>query len=139
MLLAFCIGLAIGAGVGLFFAWLARRENVRMDEQMQMLAQEKTIVFDFVHSMVEAIGQGLERKELFEKVVHAAILSTGALSACIFERRNDQLKGVAVEGLFPPHRTLPQSVRAKINTRTKFVEQILKAEVFKVGEGLCGN
>jgi sigma-B regulation protein RsbU (phosphoserine phosphatase) len=139
MLLVFCIGVALGAGVGWFFWWTARRENVRLDEQRQMLAQEKLIVFDFVHNMVEAIGEGVTRQELFERVVHAAILSTGALSACIFERKENQLRGVAVEGLFPPHRPLPESSRGKITTRTKFVEQILKSEIFKVGEGLVGT
>ncbi|MGC9452513.1 MAG: PP2C family protein-serine/threonine phosphatase, partial [Oceanipulchritudo sp.] len=133
------MGLAVGAGIGWFFWWTARREIVRLDEQRQMLAQEKLIVFDFVHNMVEAIGEGVTRQELFERVVHAAILSTGALSACIFERTGDQLRGVAVEGLFPPHRPLPESSRVKITTRTKFVEQILKSEIFKVGEGLVGT
>ncbi len=139
MLLVFCIGLTLGASIGYFFVWKGRRELVRKDEKMQMLAQEKAIVFDFVHSMVEAIGQGLNRNELFEKVVHAAILSTGALSACIFERKGEQLQGVSVEGLFPPHRPLPESARAKLTTRAKFVEQILKTEVFRVGEGLVGS
>lgn len=139
MLLVFCTGLALGAGIGWFFWWTARREIVRLDEQRQMLAQEKLIVFDFVHNMVEAVGEGVTRSELFERVVHAAILSTGALSACIFERNDNQLRGVAVEGLFPPHRPLSESVRAKITTRTKFVEQVLKSEIFKVGEGLVGT
>ena len=139
MLLIFLVGIAIGAGIGWFFWWTARREIVRLDEQRQMLAQEKLIVFDFVHNMVEAIGEGVTRQELFERVVHAAILSTGALSACIFEREGEQLRGVAVEGLFPPHRPLPESSRVKITTRTKFVEQVLKSEVFKVGEGLVGT
>lgn len=139
MLLSFFIGLVIGAGIGWFFWWQARREIVRLDEQRQMLAQEKLIVFDFVHNMVEAIGEGVTRQELFERVVHAAILSTGALSACIFERKDEQLRGVAVEGLFPPHRPLPESARVKITTRTKFVEQVLKSEVFRVGEGLVGT
>jgi sigma-B regulation protein RsbU (phosphoserine phosphatase) len=138
MLLVFSIGVAVGAGVGWFFWWTARREIVRLDEQRQMLAQEKLIVFDFVHNMVEAIGEGVTRQELFERVVHAAILSTGALSACIFERQDNLIRGVAVEGLFPPHRPLPQSSRVKITTRAKFIEQILKTEVFKVGEGLVG-
>lgn len=138
MLLFFSLGLAVGAGVGWFFWWTARREIVRLDEQRQLLAQEKLIVFDFVHNMVEAIGEGVTRQELFERVVHAAILSTGALSACVFERRDNLIRGVAVEGLFPPHRPLPPSSRVKITTRAKFIEQILKTEVFKVGEGLVG-
>jgi sigma-B regulation protein RsbU (phosphoserine phosphatase) len=138
MLLVFCLGFGAGAFVGWFFWWSARRENMRLDEQRQMLAQEKLIVFDFVHNMVEAIGEGVTRQELFERVVHAAILSTGALSACIFERQDELIRGVAVEGLFPPHRPLPSSSRVKITTRAKFIEQILKSEVFKVGEGLVG-
>jgi sigma-B regulation protein RsbU (phosphoserine phosphatase) len=138
MLLVFSFGLAVGAGIGWFFWWSSRREIVRLDEQRQMLAQEKLIVFDFVHNMVEAIGEGVTRQELFERVVHAAILSTGALSACIFERQDNLIRGVAVEGLFPPHRPLPESSRVKITTRAKFIEQILKSEVFKVGEGLVG-
>lgn len=139
MLLVFSLGLAIGAAIGWFFWWTSRREIIRLDEQRQMLSQEKLIVFDFVHNMVEAIGEGVSRQELFERVVHAAILSTGALSACIFERDNDLIRGVAVEGLFPPHRPLPTNSRLKITTRAKFIEQILKSEVFMVGEGLVGT
>ena len=139
MLLFFFFGLALGTGIGWFFWWSARRENIRLDEQRQMLAQEKLIVFDFVHNMVEAIGEGVTRQELFERVVHAAILSTGALSACIFECDDEQIRGVSVEGLFPPHRPLPPSAQVKITTRAKFIEQILKSEVFKVGEGLVGT
>lgn len=137
--LGICIGLTIGVVIGLILVWLSRREIVRKDEQMQLLAQEKTIVFDFVHNMAAAIGDGISREELFERVVHAAILSTGALSACIFERNGDLLKGVAVEGLFPPHRPMPDSVKAKITSRARFMDQVLKAEVFRVGEGLVGR
>jgi len=139
MLLVFGLGLTLGIAVGWVFWWTARRENIRLDEQRQMLEQEKLIVFDFVHNMVEAIGEGVTRQELFERVVHAAILSTGALSACIFERDGDQIRGVAVEGLFPPHRPLATRAQAKITTRAKFIEQVLKTEVFKVGEGLVGT
>lgn len=135
----FLLGLAVGGGLGWFFWWSARREIIRLDEEKQMLTQEKFIVFDFMHNMVEAIGEGVNRQELFHRVVHAAIMSTGALSACIFERRGDELRGVAVEGLFPPHRPIKESSRAKITTRAKFLEDILKSEVFNVGEGLVGK
>jgi sigma-B regulation protein RsbU (phosphoserine phosphatase) len=138
MILVFSLGVLVGAGAGWFFWWTSRREINRLDEQRQMLAEEKLIVFDFVHNMVEAIGEGVTREELFERVVHAAILSTGALSACIFEQEDSLIRGVAVEGLFPPHRPIPESARSKITTRAKFIEQILKTEVFKVGEGLVG-
>ncbi len=44
-----------------------------------------------------------------------------------------------MEGLFPPHRPLPESAKLRITTRTKFLEQVLKSEVFMVGEGLVGT
>jgi len=135
----FIIGILTGGGFGWFFWWSARREALRLDEEKQMFAQEKMIMLDFMHSMVEAIGQGVDRQELFQKVVHAAVLSTGALSACVFERSNDTLRGTAVEGLFPPHRALPPSSGIKVATRAKFIEQILRSEVFRVGEGLVGT
>jgi sigma-B regulation protein RsbU (phosphoserine phosphatase) len=72
--------------------------------------------------------------------VHAAILSTGALSACIFEKGSDNMmRGVAVEGLFPPHRPIPDTQRMKLGTRAKFIEQVLKSESFPVGEGVVGR
>ena len=139
MLLVFCMGVVFGAGIGWFFWWTARREVFRLDEQGQILAQEKFIVFEFVHNMVEAVGEGVSRQKLLDKVAHAAVLSTGALSACVFELQGDTLKGVAVEGLFPPSRRLPEHKQARMNTRTKFIEQVLRSEVFKMGEGLVGT
>ncbi len=85
-------------------------------------------------------GRAAARDELFQRIVHAAILSTGALSACIFEKSADNLmRGVAVEGLFPPHRPIPDIQKMKLGTRAKFIEQVLKSEVFPVGEGLVGR
>ncbi|MEO6994410.1 MAG: GAF domain-containing SpoIIE family protein phosphatase, partial [Lacunisphaera sp.] len=86
------------------------------------------------------VGERLPRDELFQRIVHAAILSTGALSACIFEKdRDNMMRGVAVEGLFPPHRPIPDTQRMKLGTRAKFIEQVLKSESFPVGEGVVGR
>ncbi len=137
-MLLFLLGAAAGGTLGWFFWWSCRREAVQLDEEKQRLAQEKRIVLDFMHEMVEAIGEGVEREDLFEKVVHTAILSTGALSACVFEREGTKLRGVAIKGLFPPHRPLPPGLTGKAGTRAKFLEQILRSEVFEVGEGLVG-
>ena len=136
----FVFGLACGALIVGIFYIASRREFNRVDEEKQLLDQEKQIVLEFMHNMVEGIGEGVEREELFQRVVHAAILSTGAMSACVFERTSeDQLKGVVVEGLFPPQRPLPDSSKMKITTRAKFIEQVLRSEVFEFGEGLIGT
>lgn len=138
MLIGLLIGLVAGTIGMAWFWWSARREVNRLDEQKQMLLQENQIVIEFMHNLVEAIGEGVTREELFQRVVHAAILSTGALSACIFELKGTTLRGVAVEGLFPPHRPLPEHAKVRMTTRARFIEQVLRSEVFEVGEGLVG-
>src|SRR5258708_33439735 len=135
--------LFIGALAGLLIAvrgyWQIRRRYDQLDEEKQRIAEEKQIVIDFMDGMVEAVGEGLTRDELFQRIVHAAILSTGALSACIFELNSEnKLRGIAVEGLFPPHRPLPENSKLKLTSRAKFLEQVLKSETFDVSEGVAG-
>ena len=85
-----------------------RRWALRLDEERQIHAQEREIVLQFMHSFVAAVGEGVGRNELFKRVVHSAVISTGALSACVFEVRGNELAAVAVEGLFPPQNPLPR-------------------------------
>lgn len=139
-MILFLTGLLAGGAISFGLYLKARRECERVREEKQLIFQEKEIVVEFMHDMVEALGEGVSRQELFQRIVHAAILSTGALSACVFEwMEGDRLQGVAVEGLFPPHRPLPESSRVKLITRARFIEQILRSEVFAVGEGLVGG
>lgn len=138
-MLLFLLGVLVGVVAMLLAVLKARRESARLDEEKQTASQEKQIIVDFMHHMVEALGERLTRQDLMQRIVHAAILCTGALSACIFERTpDDQMRGVAVEGLFPPHRPLPPAAREKLATRAKFIEQMLKTETFPVGEGIVG-
>lgn len=124
----------------MWFLYLnARRENLRISHERMLLQQEQQIVVDFMHNLVETIGEGGSREQLFQRVIHTAILSTDALSACVFEKTTDgKLRGVAVEGLFPPLNSLPKKIAEKPVTRAKFIERILKSETFEVGDGLVG-
>lgn len=138
------MGFLFGAFTGAIIAWLLQagmRKRIKIvEEEKQLLKQEKQIVVEFMHNMVEAVAEGNDRAAMFQRIIHAAILSTGALSACIFEKlENDCLKGVAVEGLFPPQRKLPEETNGEFITRTEFLESILKSEIFQMGEGLIGQ
>ena len=118
----------------------ARREADRIELENQKLAQDRQRLIDFMHLMTEALGEGLSRQELHQRIVHAAILCTGALSACIFERtERGTMRGIAVEGLFPPHRPLSAAMKGRLGTRAKFIEQVLKSEEFPLGEGIVGR
>ena len=139
MFLVFLIGIALGALVLVLPVYRARRRADQLEEEKQQVAQERQLVVDFMHHMVEALGEGLTREALLQRIVHAAILCSGALSACLFERTEDgKMRSVAVEGLFPPHRPLPPAVREKLATRARFIEQVLKSESFPDTEGIVG-
>lgn len=134
--------LLVAALAGIF-AWLYFREIKRSSEYLdraQLAQQEKLIVADFMHEMVQVLGENLGKDELFQRIVHASVVSTGALSACVFEKtEGETLRAVAVEGLFPPHRELPAGIRDKISTRAKFIETVLKTEEFPISEGVAGE
>ncbi|MEO6567755.1 MAG: GAF domain-containing protein [Opitutaceae bacterium] len=140
MLLLFASGVLVGVLLLLWPLYLARQETMRLDEDRQQISQDRQRVVDFMHLMVEALGEGLTREELHQRIVHATMRCTGALSACIFERTSENtMRGVAVEGLFPPHRPLTEPARAKLATRAKFIEEVLKSEEFPIGEGIVGR
>jgi len=117
-----------------------RRELDRTEAARQLMQQERERVVDFMHHMVVALGEGLTPRELHQRIVHASILCSGALSACIFERTaRDTMRAVALEGLFPPHRPLSGPIPEQMSTRAAFIEQVLKGEEFPVGEGIVGR
>ena len=133
------ISLMAGLGVLAILLVRARAEADAMARENQQLARDRQRLFDFMHHMTEALGEGLSREELHQRIVHASILCTGALSACIFEQtERDTMRGVAVEGLFPPHRPLANSSKGRLETRAKFVEEVLKSEEFPISEGIAG-
>lgn len=136
----FLLGCVVGAALLFGLYWSARHRAARIEEERLSLLEERAVVLDFMHNMVDAVGDRLSRDELFQRIVHASILSTGALSACIFEKGADNLmRGVAVEGLFPPHRPIADAEKLKMGSRAKFIEQVLKSESFPVGEGVVGR
>ncbi|MBI4621848.1 MAG: SpoIIE family protein phosphatase [Verrucomicrobia bacterium] len=140
MLLYLLLGLVAGMVLAIVPLLRARREADDLVEQNQKLAQDRQRLFDFMHLMTEALGEGLSRQELHQRIVHAAILCTGALSACIFEKsERNTMRGIAVEGLFPPHRPMSEAMKDQATTRAKFIEQVLKSEEFPVGEGIVGR
>ncbi len=134
------IGIGLGIAVMLVPLARARGEADRVEQENQKLAQDRQRLIDFMHLMTEALGEGLSRQELQQRIVHAAILCTGALSACIFERTpRNTMRAIAVEGLFPPHRPLNETMKGKAVTRAKFIEQVLTSEEFPMNEGAVGR
>ncbi len=142
MLLVICFlgGLILGCG-----AWLIGHRNwaslrKQLLEQKNQLSQEKKLAVEFMHNLAEAIGEGVERKVLYQRIVHTAVITTNAMSACIYEKLpNGRLKGVAVEGLFPPQRAIKSNHDEKDAPRARFIEKILNSEILEAEEGIVGE
>lgn len=130
---AIIVALALGQ-------WRSAQSKVHaLDARVQRLQDEKEMVVRFMHEMTEALGEGLARTELFQRIVRAAVRSTGAVSGCIYEVTPEgRLRGAAVEGLFPPQRPLSEGGRDRASTRARFVETVLRSEELALGEGVVG-
>ncbi len=97
------LGACVGGLLMLVPVLRARAFARRQEEERRQFGQDRQRVIDFMHLMAEALGEGLTPQELRQRIVHASIICTGALSACMFEKTPaDTMRGVAVEGLFPP-------------------------------------
>lgn len=135
--------LVVAVAILIYFYWrasVAQKALRTARDETFLLKQERQMVIEFMHNMVEAMGEGTRREDLFERITHAAVKSTGALTAAVFENVDGQLlRCAAIEGLFPPHRPLSSDVIGSMRTRTKFVEEILRSESFPIGEGVVGG
>ena len=70
-------------------------------------------------------------------LVRAAMASTEATSGAFFERTDrGMLRGVVVEGLFPPPREL---TKAEPSTRARMVEEVFRSQEIPVGAGVIGE
>ena len=139
-LILFFSGLLLGASLYFFHRKESRKFAALLKDKNARLEQEKKIVVEFMHNLAVAIGEGVPRKELYQRIAHTAVITTGAMSACIYEKtKSGRLQGVAVEGLFPPQRAIKQSKLKEGESRARFLETILTSETLEEGEGIVGQ
>jgi len=136
----FITGVLLSSVIGWFVVQYFRQDLQRSEEEKERLEQEKTIVLEFMHNLVEGVGEDPNRQGLYERIIHAAVLGTGAVSGSLYiPVSHRRLKSVASEGLFPPQKPLPEKSQAKISTRTQFIAEVLRSEELQYGEGLIGE
>jgi sigma-B regulation protein RsbU (phosphoserine phosphatase) len=136
--------LLAGATVGilglLYFGKISKRKISDLRDEKIRLQKEKEIIVEFMHNLAVAIGEGVARKDLYHRIVHTAVMTTGAMSACVYEKlENGKLRGIATEGLFPPQRRMKESLGEEASTRASFLEKILSSEILEEGEGIVGE
>ena len=139
-MLFFLIGIALTLFLtAIVYLRINRKLSIK-EEEVQRLEQEKQIILDFMQSISGAIVGEKNRQKLFQKITHAAIINTGALSACIFEKTMDGVfQRIAVEGLFPPQSKASLAKLKHAKSRSEFIENAFETESFSEGEGLFGS
>lgn len=127
------------AAFGLYARHLARAlrgANYRLEN----MNREKQAVFDFLNRLGERITQGVDVKSTLELVTQFLQDATSADAAAIFLRSDSDpnvLKGVVVQGLFPPlHKA---TTTDKLLAKRKYVADKVRHDSIRVGEGIIGR
>ena len=139
-ILYFCLGLLLGLVFLVLVIKKERKSLSLLHDKNLRLEQEKEIAVEFMHNLAVAIGEGVAKKDLYQRVAHTAVLTTGAMSSCVYEKLpNGRLQGMAVEGLFPPQREIKKGIDGTKITRALFLEKVLSSEILERGEGIVGE
>lgn len=97
--------LGIGFGAALLFALYltVRSEYAQQEKARELLVKERVIILSFLHTLIDAVSQGVSKKQLYRLILHGSLMNTKGTSACFYENVPDakQLVAVAYEGLFP--------------------------------------
>jgi sigma-B regulation protein RsbU (phosphoserine phosphatase) len=116
------------------------RHSRQLEEQVRRFQQEKEMAVRFMQEMAAALTEGEDRAGLLQRTVRVAVRCTGAVSGCVYEVTPDgRLRGVAVEGLFPPQRALAGAGGDRGATRAQWMDTVLRSEVLEMGEGVVGS
>ena len=82
--LLFSIGLFVGLVFYFYNKKQSKKTTTHLKNRNARLEQEKKIVVDFMHNLAVAIGEGVPKKELYQRIAHNSVIKTGAMSACIY-------------------------------------------------------
>ena len=82
-ILYFCLGLLLGLVFLVLVIKKERKSLSLLHDKTLRLEQEKKIAVEFMHNLAVAIGEGVAKKDLYQRVAHTAVLTTGAMSSCV--------------------------------------------------------
>ena len=133
-----------GLSIGVICAWVGVqyfRQNARvLEEEKQRLEQERTLVLEFMHNLVAEVSGDSSKKDLHRRIVHAAVLGTGAVSGALYVPTDRQsMRTAAVVGFFPPQKALGEEEGGVTPARSDLISRISEGEELGAGEGIIGE
>ena len=117
--------------------WYGRHEFLSVRDDLDRTREEKDIIIEFLHKMVEDISVS-DRDALYARIVRSTALICGAMGARIYEKNPDgSLVAKATEGLFPPF-SRRVSEQDSSQLRSSFLEKAIEGETIDPKEGILG-
>ncbi len=129
--------LLASGGAYMYFRWLRQR---KVCEQLQ---QEREVIFGFMHDVGEVFAESehIEPNLLLKRVLYYALRTTRASSGAIYliDPREESLHARALTGVFPPLVGDTNGSLTSTVSKSKHIEQLVRARVIEKGEGLIGS
>ncbi len=121
---------------------LARRLRALARERDALL-QEKDVVFNFVQDVgdVFAGGENVDLHELLRRVLFYALRTTRAGAGAIYllDEDGETLRAHATSGIFPPIVAGLDDGVERAFSKTRYIDDLVKAQTTRVGRGLVGE
>lgn len=121
----------------LFFRYLRAR---RVRDQLR---REREVIFGFMHDVSEVFAgaDDVSADGLVKRVLFYALRTSGATSGAVylFEGEGDTLNARAISGLFPPMTDPVSSSFDAVESKTRYIEQLILARPVRRGEGPVGR
>ncbi|MBN1516293.1 PP2C family protein-serine/threonine phosphatase [Candidatus Sumerlaeota bacterium] len=126
-------------GLSLFLAILVRRYIIKLQDQEDRVLQLRTetqAVFDLLSQLGQSLSTEINEEKSLNDINNYIVEQTQAEAGAIFLVNNDgeTLTPRVIAGMFPPL----QSTSDYVLTKPKYLEQIVKQERVKIGEGIIG-
>lgn len=129
--------LLASGGAYMYFRWLRQRKAC---EQLQ---QEREVIFGFMHDVGEVFAESehIEPDLLLKRVLYYALRTARASAGAIYliDPNRESLHARAITGVFPPLTGDTNGSLTSTVSKSKHIENLVRARVIQKGEGLIGS
>lgn len=138
ILLVFLIAVSLLAAV---VAWRLFGAFKKCQQAYGKTLQERQIVLSFLHRIGSTFTESIDLQGLLDSVVRCSLDILKGASGALFlvDDNKSFLQARIIEGVFPPWHQLEKAVREKVLTKTKYLENYLKAQKVPLGQELIGT
>jgi len=132
--ISFCI-------ISFFITQYLYKKYISIQFSYDKTLQEHKLVLSFLQEISEVFTKEINLDSLLQSIAVSSVRMLKARSGAIFIMNEDKntLKASIIEGTFPPWHKMEPSVTKKILSKTKYLDEYLKAQEIRPGDGIIGQ